>query len=199
MSESLHRLHTDKKSLRERMQNLRAMAAAKHPDAALDVRDLFLKSVTLPPDVCVALTMAHKDELDPMPLALALLAKGHPLCLPAVTGKNQSLVFRIWKPGDPLVAGSMGIPQPPESAPPAKPAVLLVPLLAFDRRGFRLGQGGGYYDRTLAQLRKNPRLLAVGLGYAAQEAVAVPAAAHDMRLDIIVTEREVIWPNPATG
>ncbi len=194
MNEPHSHLLTDKKSLRSRMRALRTKAAAKHPDAALDIRELFLKSIALPPEVCVGLTIAHQDELDPLPLGLALLAKGHPLCLPAVIGKSRPLVFRAWKPGDPLIHGPIGILQPLKNAPIARPSVLLVPLLAFDRRGYRLGQGGGYYDRTLAELRKEPHLLAVGLGYAAQEVEAVPAAAHDMRLDAILTEMEVIWP-----
>ncbi len=176
------------------MLALRADEAPKHRGEALAVRDLFLKTFALPRETCVALTIAHKHEIDPMPLGLALLSEGHTLCLPAVSGKGLPLDFRLWRPGDPLVPGPSSIPQPPEKATPATPSLLLVPLLAFDRRANRLGQGGGYYDRTLVRLRKEKSVLAVGLGYAFQEISSVPTGPYDIRLDTVVSEREVIWP-----
>jgi 5-formyltetrahydrofolate cyclo-ligase len=93
-----------------------------------------------------------------------------------------------------LVDGPFGTREPPAGTPELPPEVLILPLVAFDRRGYRLGYGGGYYDRTLAVLRRQGRALAVGVGFAAQEVVAVPCGRHDQRLDWIVTEREAIEP-----
>ncbi|HEX7008052.1 MAG TPA: 5-formyltetrahydrofolate cyclo-ligase, partial [Alphaproteobacteria bacterium] len=125
----------------------------------------------------------------------------HPLGA-AVVARGRPLVFRRWRPGQTFVAGSLGEPAPPPDAPEVKPELLLVPLLAFDRRGYRLGYGGGYFDRTIAMLRAAPDMagvggvLAVGLAYAAQEVPALPTEGHDQRLDWIVTETEIIRPRP---
>jgi 5-formyltetrahydrofolate cyclo-ligase len=121
-------------------------------------------------------------------LLLRLLAAGWDCALPAVPAPGAALAFRRWRPDHDLVAGGYGIPEPPPSAPPLRPAALLVPLLAFDRAGHRLGQGAGHYDRTLAELRAAGPLLALGLAFAVQEEPALPAEPHDQRLDWIVTE-----------
>jgi 5-formyltetrahydrofolate cyclo-ligase len=102
------------------------------------------------------------------------------------------LVFRQWKPGDPLVAGKMDIPEPRASAPVLDPDLLFVPLAAFDRAGQRIGYGAGFYDVTLEALRARKPIVAVGVAYAAQEVEAVPREDHDERLDFILTERELI-------
>jgi 5-formyltetrahydrofolate cyclo-ligase len=185
-------LHEQKQTLRRVMRVRRAEACAHYPEAALALRDVFLENIALPPSGLVAVTIAHDGEIDPAPLASALLAQGHSLCLPVVTGPNRVLLFRVWKPGAPLEAGAFGMPEPPASAPVVEPGVLLVPLLAFDRRGNRLGQGGGYYDRTLACLRQQKEILTIGLGFAAQEEFSVPAGPEDERLDIVVTDKEMI-------
>ncbi len=133
------------------------------------------------------------DEIDPRPLMARLAALGCGLCLPLVVGKGRALGFRAWSPGQPLVKAAFGLSQPPASAPPRTPWLLLVPLLAFDRRGQRLGYGAGYYDRTLAALRRaSPSTAAVGVAYGAQEVAAVPNGPHDQRLDWVVTEDELI-------
>ena len=107
-----------------------------------------------------------------------------------VIAKNTPLVFRQWAPGDALVLGRWNIKVPPEEAPEVLPDVLLVPLLAFDRRGFRLGYGGGFYDRTLEKLRTLKKVTAIGIAYAGQEVDAVPYEEFDQRLDWIMTEKE---------
>jgi 5-formyltetrahydrofolate cyclo-ligase len=129
------------------------------------------------------------DEMDPRPLMLALASRGHPLALPVTPPRGQPLAFRAWAPGAALRPGPMGTSEPVAGAE-LRPDVLLVPLLAFDRAGRRLGYGGGYYDRTLAAL---PGAKAIGIAYAGQEMPEVPAGPQDMRLPLIATEAGVIF------
>lgn len=137
------------------------------------------------------------DEIDPRPLMAALAGLGCRLALPVVVARAAPLEFRAWAAGDALEAGPHGTAHPPEAAPRLHPDVLLVPLLGFDRGGWRLGYGGGYYDRTLESLRENAQVKAIGLAFAAQEMAAVPRDGHDQPLDVIVTERELIEPEKA--
>jgi 5-formyltetrahydrofolate cyclo-ligase len=132
------------------------------------------------------------DELDVRPLMERLHVRGCALCLPVVVAKGRPLLFRRWRPGDALVPGGLGIPVPGEGAGEVRPDLLLVPLLAFDRGGHRLGYGAGFYDRTLALLRSDGPVTAVGVGYDAQEVPAVPRDALDQPLDWIVTERRAL-------
>jgi len=126
-------------------------------------------------------------ELDIRPLLSALHERGHIVVLPETPPRGQPLVFRRWLPGMAMLVEKFGTSRPTGEV--MAPDWLLVPLLAFDRTGHRLGYGGGYYDRTLAGL---PNAVAVGCGWAAQEMDAVPAGPRDARLDAIATEREVI-------
>lgn len=185
-------LFDQKRDLRERLRLRRTEAARQSRQAAFAVRDLFLAHFPLCADSCVAFTIAQGDELDPSPLAHALVDVGHWLCLPVVDQKDSPLLFRAYQFGDSFRLGPLGIPEPLSTAPLASPDVLLVPLVGFDRRGHRLGQGAGFYDRTLATLRSQKKILAVGLAYAAQEAEVIPVEPHDAPLDAIVTETEVI-------
>lgn len=129
-------------------------------------------------------------EISTFELFDKLVADGWITALPVVVAKNTPLVLRQWKPGDALVLGRWDIQVPPAEAPEVLPDVLLVPLLAFDRRGFRLGYGGGFYDRTLEKLRGLKKVTAIGIAYAGQEVEAVPRDAFDQRLDWIMTEKE---------
>jgi 5-formyltetrahydrofolate cyclo-ligase len=126
-------------------------------------------------------------EIWPLRLMAALKAKGHALALPVMQGKADPLLFRAWAPGDELIPGVWGIRQPAPSQPVVLPDILLVPLLAFDARGYRLGYGGGYFDRTLHDLRQRKPILAVGLGLDELEVDAVPHLDYDERLDWILT------------
>jgi 5-formyltetrahydrofolate cyclo-ligase len=128
------------------------------------------------------------DEMDPRPLMLALASRGHAIALPVTPPRGQPLAFRAWAPGAALQPGPMGTSEP-VAGEELRPDVLLVPLLAFDRAGRRLGYGGGYYDRTLAAL---PGAKPIGIAYAAQEMAEVPAGPQDMRLPLIATESGVI-------
>lgn len=134
--------------------------------------------------------MPMRTEIDPLP---AMAAHQGPVGVPVIPGRDQPLRFRQWAPGAEMVAGEFGALIPAEGAW-LEPQVLIVPLLAFDRRGFRLGYGGGFYDRTLERLRQRHSVLAVGFAFAAQEVPEVPTENTDQPLDAIVTDQGVILP-----
>ncbi len=128
-------------------------------------------------------------ELDPRPALRLLAARGHRLALPRMQGRTLPLAFHAWGFDDALSRGGFGVMQPDAAAPPAIPDVVLVPLLAFDRRGNRLGYGRGYYDRTLRTLRAaGAARLAIGLAFALQEVETVPSGPEDEPLDAVVSE-----------
>lgn len=170
--------------------------AGKRRDAAADnavaATDRFLAAVSVLPGAAISGYWPMRSEIDPRPVMTALAARGHPLGLPVVVGKGRPLVFRAWRPGDELMAGSFGTQVPGIDQKEVVPHLLLVPLLAFDRAGYRLGYGGGFYDRTLAALRAVGPAVAVGLAFSAQEVKSVPHDATDARLDWIVTEAHAI-------
>ncbi|HLH93279.1 MAG TPA: 5-formyltetrahydrofolate cyclo-ligase [Xanthobacteraceae bacterium] len=133
-----------------------------------------------------------KSEINPVPLMRVFAATGAQLALPVVMGKGKPLTMRAWAFGEPLVSGVWGIREPPPEAPEVFPDILIVPLLAFDRAGHRIGYGAGYYDMTIARLRGMKKVIAIGIGYAAQEIAEVPVTPRDAALDLVLTEREVI-------
>ncbi len=136
--------------------------------------------------------MPLKSEINPLPLMRKLADAGARLALPVVAGRGQPLIMRSWQWGEPLVPGVWGIREPPPTAPELQPDILLVPLLAFDRSGHRIGYGAGYYDLTIAQLRAKKPIAAVGIAFAAQEVESVPRTAFDAGLDLVLTENETI-------
>src|SRR5216683_1733677 len=133
-----------------------------------------------------------KSEISPLPLLRRLADAGASLALPVVIGRGQPLVMRAWSFGAPLVSGVWGIREPLAGAPELFPDILIVPLLAFDRRGHRIGYGAGYYDMTIARLRAMKPVTAIGIAFAAQEIAAVPATPRDARLDLVLTEHGAI-------
>lgn len=128
-----------------------------------------------------------RDEMSLAPLLDKLHGQGFGLALPAMQGKGKPLVFRRWAPGDEMAEAVWGIAEPKVTAPAVEPDIVLVPLLAFDNHGFRLGYGGGFYDRSLARLRAMKPIIAVGIGYDEQRVDAVPHADYDERLDWVLT------------
>jgi len=128
-----------------------------------------------------------RSEADPRPVLEALHERGLPLCLPAIVAKR--MIFRRWAPYEPIVPGGFGTLVPDPVQPESVPAILIVPLAAFDRRGYRIGYGKGYYDAKLSEIGP---VTSIGIAYAAQEIDTVPDEPHDRRLDWIVTERETI-------
>ncbi len=189
-------LSAQKAALRARAKKTRRSAATKTGNAAAEAARLFLESFPADDGLTIALYSTIGDEFDTAPLAAALFDAGARLALPVMAGADAPLIFRAWTRDAPLRAGAHEILEPEDSAPAAAPDIIVVPLLAFDRTGARLGYGGGYYDRTLGALRQSRRIAAVGLGYAAQEVDAVPAGPLDQRLDWIITERDIIRANP---
>jgi len=128
------------------------------------------------------------SEIDGMALLNRFFERGFTLGLPRVTAKAAPLSFLSYRPGDRLVKGRFDVMTPPDSAAVVRPAILLIPLLAFDRQGYRLGYGGGYYDRTLAQLKQHGPVKAIGLGFRGQEVDNVPHDEFDQRLDAVLCE-----------
>jgi 5-formyltetrahydrofolate cyclo-ligase len=152
----------------------------------------FAAAFRLEPGVVVSGYWPGRSELDIRPLMRRLQEAGHPVGLPVVMGRGTPLVFRLWRPGDRLEPRPFRLQEPPATAPEVVPKVLLVPFLAFDRKGYRIGYGAGYYDLTLASLRARDDVLAIGVGYAAQGAASLPHDGHDERLDWVVTEEGAI-------
>ncbi len=180
-----------KRALRRRA--LAQRSQFDNPEAAGAAAARLLQAIDVAPGLTVAGYAAMRGELDPRPALFALEARGCRTVLPHTTGKGEPLRF-LDAPGG--LAGSvdaLGIAAPPASAAEFDPDLLLVPLAAFDRQGYRLGYGGGFYDAALARLRAGGSVTAVGWAFAAQEVEAVPAEPHDARLDWIVTEREAIY------
>jgi 5-formyltetrahydrofolate cyclo-ligase len=135
-----------------------------------------------------------RSEVDPRPLMEALIARGQDVALSQVI--HPHLSFRLWQPGDVLVKGGFGVREPGPDAPEVFPVALLVPLVAFDRRGGRIGYGKGHFDRAIAALEVKHPILTIGLAYAVQEIEQVPVEPHDRLLDVIVTEAELISAKP---
>lgn len=140
------------------------------------------------PGVIIAGYWPIGSELDTRLVLNDLARRGFALALPAVVAKGKPLAFRAWSPGDDLVDGQFNTKEPHPAAPVVTPDILLVPLLAFDKAGYRLGYGGGFYDRSIEGLRAAGNVTAFGLGYARQLVRAVPHDAHDQILDGIITE-----------
>ena len=171
---------------RERRSAARRAATADAGEAAADY---FLTTIDPAPDCAISAYWPMGDEFDTRPLLNRLHHRGNPCALPVVAARGCPLVFRAWTPQTVLIPADFGTSVPPDSAAEVTPCVLIVPLLAFDRRGYRLGYGGGFYDRTLAHLRADGwPVLAVGIAFAAQRIDRVPTDATDQRLDWLVTE-----------
>ncbi|MCB2127882.1 MAG: 5-formyltetrahydrofolate cyclo-ligase [Rhodobacteraceae bacterium] len=136
--------------------------------------------------------MPMRTEIDCLP---AMTAHKGPVCVPVIQAPATPLQFREWTPDTKMVTGTFGA-EIPETGDWLDPDILIVPLLAFDRQGYRLGYGGGFYDRTLERLRTRKPVIAIGFAFAAQEVAQVPIEATDQPLDLIVTEAETIGPAP---
>lgn len=181
-----------KKRARRAAFGRRAEAKAADDGTAGDlVRDHFLAARLHTGAEIISGYCPIRTEIDVFPLMRTLRSAGHRLCVPVIEAAGAPLRFREWHPGSEMIEGPFGAEVPAEGAW-LEPHLLLVPLLAFDRTGYRLGYGGGFYDRTLERLRALRRTLAVGIAYAAQEVEAVPHEATDQPLDAIVTERGLI-------
>jgi 5-formyltetrahydrofolate cyclo-ligase len=184
-----------KSSLARDMRRVRSAAhRAAGRDAANSLLDIFKSArdqgLIVDRDMVVSGYWPRRDELDVRALMGSLHDEGILCALPVVRGDARPLQFRRWRPGDELGVGAFGISEPPDSAKTLEPDVLLLPLLAVDNQGNRLGQGGGYFDTTLRAFRAGPRpVVAAGLCFEAQRVASVPHDAGDEPLDWVVTER----------
>lgn len=170
-----HQLRAAMRATRKRLAGLDAGAAGRAAGQA----------GALPPGRIVAVYRAIGSELDVEALSHALIQAGRELCLPVVIARDAPMIFRRWSPGEPLELDEAGVPAPFPLAEVVEPEVILTPLLAFDARGGRLGQGGGYYDRTFAA---RPETVRIGFAYAGQQVDDLPVEPHDIRLHGVLTE-----------
>lgn len=169
------------------MRALRIRLAHDMPDAAARVVEQ-LPPNRLPAFASFAGYHALGAELNPSPLIRKLGAMGAFFALPVCEGPDTPLIFRLWDSRDRLAPDALGVPAPPPSAQTVHPDLVIVPVLAFDRQGGRLGQGGGHYDRTLQGLRSAKKVFVLGLAYSGQEVPQAPMEPHDQKLDAILTE-----------
>jgi len=173
--------------LRSRARAARAaLTPEEHAEAGAAICQHFFDAISLEPEDAVAAYWSIRDEVDCQPILIRLMNNGQTVILPVVAGPGMPLDLRVWEPGTALYEAGFGTLAPSELAPRRNPDVVLVPLLGFDATGTRLGYGGGYYDRTLAQLPRRPRL--IGLAFSVQELDAIPREPHDVPLDAVVTE-----------
>ena len=187
--------HTQtKKLLRQGALETRSKIAASRDGAAAAgrLKDNFLSAFDVRSDESMAAYWPFRDEIDVRPLLAALEAMGCNCLLPVMIGRKEPLQFHQWKPGDVLESSRFGVLEPSKFHPSTTPDVVILPLLAFDRHGMRLGYGGGYYDRTLNALRRKGEVLAIGVAYHDQEMDDIPHDAYDQKMDALVTDQAVI-------
>ena len=180
-------------------RQLRTAAVHKRSGIALDhalwcAEEIVARfnEMALPENPVVSAYWPMKTELDLRPLMSSLYNRGLTVALPVVAGKDEPLIFRRWEPAARLVEGPYGTEQPDEKYETVVPDVLILPLLAFDRRGGRLGYGGGFYDRTVAALRQKGNPVVIGAAFSDQEIDRVPLEETDEKLDFVLTEKEII-------
>jgi 5-formyltetrahydrofolate cyclo-ligase len=183
---------SDKAALRQSALARRDAMPAAERSAAVEavVRRPF--PVALAPGMIVSGYSPMRSEFNPVPLMRKLADAGAKLALPVTPKRGNPLVMRAWAFGDELTSGVWGIREPKPEAPEVFPDVMLVPLAAFDRSGHRIGYGAGYYDMTIARIRAMKAVTAIGLAFAAQEVARVPATPFDQKLDLVLTEAEII-------
>jgi 5-formyltetrahydrofolate cyclo-ligase len=174
-----------KRAVRQRMLTARE---AWNPGVGAAVAEHVLRVVPPPAGAVVSGFWPMGQEIDIRKLLLTLHERGHPIVLPETPKRGNPLIFRLWRPGSVMIQERFGTSRP--DGPVMPPDFLLVPLLAFDRRGYRVGYGAGYYDRTLAAL---PGRFRLGIAYARQQLDEVPAGPYDQRLDAVATERGVVF------
>jgi 5-formyltetrahydrofolate cyclo-ligase len=190
---------SDPSNIADQKTKLRREAAARREALPAKARKAAAEAIAarafplpIKPGTIVSGFMPLKSEINPLPLMKTLAEAGATLALPKIAGRGQPLIMRAWSWGGPLDSGQWGIREPKAEYPEVEPDILLVPLLAFDRAGHRIGYGAGYYDMTIARLRSRKAVTAVGIAFAAQEVSTVPATERDARLDLVLTENEAI-------
>jgi 5-formyltetrahydrofolate cyclo-ligase len=188
-----------KTALRMFVRTRRKLLAKEHPEAdwmvAKVAREPLARRFPDPAGKIAALYYGFGSEVSPRILADQLAEAGWVLALPSVEGESGAMVFRRWDRAAPLIRDEIGLHAPSADNDILDPDLVIVPLLAFDRDGVRLGQGGGYYDRALKALRDTREVFVLGLAYSGQETANLPREPHDQALDAILTEKEYIAVN----
>ena len=189
----------DVASIKDLKSELRRSAFAKRDALPAPMRAAAAETIAgrtfpvpVPAGAVVSGYSPMNSELNPVPLMRKLADAGAQLALPVVQGRGKPLVMRAWSFGEALTSGIWGIREPTAQAAEVFPDIMLVPLAAFDRAGHRIGYGAAYYDMTIARIRAMKPVIAVGLGFAAQEADTIPVEPHDARLDLVLTEHEIV-------
>jgi len=180
----------------ELRQIIRSAVAALSPEeiALMDqqIISTVLTSQNFMPNSSIACYMPLKGEVSCKALIQTLSSQGHTICLPAVVGRESALIFRQYKPGEKLERGMVGALEPARSAREVIPDIIILPMMGFTRSKYRLGYSTGFYDRTLEAFQHNKPVRTIGLAYSLQEMEKFPAEPHDIPLDIIITEKEII-------
>ena len=179
------------KNAARRLAKQRRIEAANPQDEKLATNNLEQLLDGYPADAGISGYLPIGTELSPVAVMRHLCNRGRIICVPVVDKPGHPLRFRRWSPSARLVISSHGVPVP-AAGNWEFPGILIVPLLAFDHAGFRLGYGGGYYDRTLEILRRGGPTTAIGLAYCRQQIERVPREAFDQPLDMVVTERGIV-------
>lgn len=178
----------EKKQMRADAKTRRARAFSQHGAAAnMSLAETGLSFLRRTPPAVVSGFMPIGDEIDVTALMEQLAGQGFELCLPVIVKKAAPLEFRKWQPGTALEEKAWGIREPGAMSEVRVPDIVLVPLLAFDAEGYRLGYGGGFYDRSLAEIGAQKPVTAIGVAFAEQEVPSVPRDRFDQRLDWILT------------
>jgi 5-formyltetrahydrofolate cyclo-ligase len=181
-----------KAELRVSAQAQRDALSAEERKAAAEAIAARAFPLEITPGVIVSGFMPLASEINPLPLMQKLADAGAQLALPVIAARGKPLIMRAWQFEAALDRGQWGIREPRRDAAEVEPDIVLVPLLAFDREGHRIGYGAGYYDVTIRRLRRLKAIIAVGVAFAAQEVPKIPTTERDARLDLVLTEREVI-------
>ncbi|HCH23423.1 MAG TPA: 5-formyltetrahydrofolate cyclo-ligase [Oceanospirillaceae bacterium] len=186
-------------SIDQQKQAFRVTAKAKRlqafqdqPQAGVQIAEMISGVLELPAHSNVSVFWPLAEELDTLPILHALHTAGHQVLLPIMQGAGKPLLFGCWAPGDVLVEAAFKTLQPSPEQARMTPDVMLCPLLAFDRNGYRMGYGGGFYDRSIAQIKAQGELCTIGIAFAAQEVDSIVIGEFDEPLDMIVTEQEII-------
>jgi len=178
--------------LRETLRRRRREFVAGHPASQLHAYAMAMASAVL--DAAgnaesVSGYLSNGWEVDALPALELAAARGLITALPHIASRGDPMRFLLWQPGDPLINGPYGAPQPPADAPEIEPHAIIAPLVGFDRNGNRIGQGGGHYDRAF---EAHPSGLRIGLAWSVQEIDAIPVASWDQPLHSVITEKERI-------
>lgn len=192
----------DKKirELRERKKHLRVSTRAVRREIhtrhgrefAEEIRTNFIQALNIMPQTTFGAYYPIGAEVNCRPLMDTLHAMGHTISLPVITGATDPLIYRMYKSGDQLEKGGFGTPQPCDYMPVVVPDILIIPMMGYSDKGYRLGYGSGFFDRTIELIRKQKPMKAIGLAYSGQRIDDMPVEAHDQKLDLIITEKGTV-------